>query len=81
MLICLEKKADQVSEACNESVDAKAHAIYDACKLDYDKFCANVEPGEGRILQCLGQHEAQMSAECKAIWTKGKAAKAKLEAQ
>jgi hypothetical protein len=39
-----------------------------------------VEAGEGRILQCLANHEAEMSSECKAIWAKGKAAKAKAEA-
>ncbi len=81
LLLCLEKNADKVSAACKESVQAKAEAIYDACKLDKDKFCAKVEAGEGRILQCLGQHEAEMSAECKAIWAKGKAAKAKAEGE
>jgi Cysteine rich repeat len=81
ILICLEKKAEQVSDVCKESVQAKAQAIYDACKLDKDNFCPKVEPGEGRILQCLGQHEAQMSPECKAVWSKGKTSKAKAEAQ
>jgi len=81
ILICLEKKAEQVSDACKESVQAKAQAVYDACKLDKDNFCPKAEPGEGRILQCLGQHEAQMSPECKTVWSKVKTAKAKAEAQ
>ena len=25
-----------------------------------------VQPGEGRVAQCLKQHEAELSAECKA---------------
>jgi hypothetical protein len=47
----------------------------------YAHFCPKVEAGEGRILQCPGQHEAQMSPECKTVWTKVKTAKAKAEAQ
>ena len=47
----------------------------------YAHFCPKVEAGEGRILQCLGEHEAQMSPECKTVRTKVKTAKAKAEAQ
>jgi hypothetical protein len=35
------------------------------CKADAQKFCAGVQPGQGRILQCLAQHEADLSPECK----------------
>jgi Cysteine rich repeat len=35
------------------------------CQADVEKFCAGVQPGQGRILQCLKQHEADLSAECK----------------
>lgn len=35
------------------------------CKVDAERLCKGVEPGEGRILQCLKQHEAELSAACK----------------
>ena len=36
-----------------------------ACKKDFDAFCANVERGQGRRLQCLKTNEASLSPECK----------------
>jgi len=38
----------------------------EACKPDVEKFCQNVQPGGGRIRQCLQQHEAELSDACKA---------------
>ena len=36
------------------------------CKADIEKFCKDVKPGEGRIIDCLKAHEAELSADCKA---------------
>ena len=36
-----------------------------ACKADVEKFCKNVEKGGGRIKQCLQDHKADLSVECK----------------
>lgn len=35
------------------------------CKEDAEKLCKGIEPGEGRIAQCLKQHESELSAACK----------------
>jgi hypothetical protein len=35
------------------------------CSDDAQKFCANVEPGGGRILQCLKDHKDSLSDQCK----------------
>jgi hypothetical protein len=44
--------------------DAKKDVIR-ACKGDIKKFCANVQPGNERIKQCLKGHAAELSARCK----------------
>jgi len=36
-----------------------------ACKADYEKFCKDVKPGQGRIAQCMKQHEGEISLACK----------------
>lgn len=35
------------------------------CKADFDKFCKDVQPGEGRIIRCMKEHEGDFSPECK----------------
>jgi hypothetical protein len=36
-----------------------------ACKVDYDKFCAGVAPGGGRVVACLNKQRDQLSDACK----------------
>jgi hypothetical protein len=77
LLACLEGKADQVSAACKDEVKAKVEAMANACKSDIEKFCAGVEKGQGRILQCLKTNASGLSDSCKAFWSKAKAKAAK----
>lgn len=37
----------------------------EACKADKEKFCKDVQPGEGRIVECLKAHEAELSEGCR----------------
>ena len=34
------------------------------CMSDAKKFCGDVQPGEGRIAQCMKQHESELSKAC-----------------
>jgi hypothetical protein len=36
------------------------------CATDKENFCKGIQPGEGRIVKCLKEHEAQLSSDCKA---------------
>ena len=36
-----------------------------ACSGDVAKFCKDVQPGEGRIIKCLKEHEKELSPTCK----------------
>ena len=36
------------------------------CKSDVKKHCADIEPGEGRVRACLGEHSANLDKKCTA---------------
>lgn len=36
-----------------------------ACKSDVQALCAGVQPGGGRIRDCMKEHRTQLSAACK----------------
>ena len=36
-----------------------------ACKADVDKLCAGVQPGGGRVRDCMKAHRDQLSDACK----------------
>jgi hypothetical protein len=42
-----------------------------ACKGEVKTLCADVKRGEGRIMQCLKQHEENLSPECHAMLKDG----------
>jgi Cysteine rich repeat len=39
--------------------------VAQSCRADMDKFCANVTPGEGRLINCAAAYRDQLSDECK----------------
>ena len=43
---------------------AAAAAKHGPCKEDVQKLCKDVQPGEGRIMACLKEHEAEVSPKC-----------------
>jgi len=44
-----------------------------ACKGDFQRLCSNVSPGGGRVLQCLKEHESDLSSQCKEALVDAKA--------
>jgi hypothetical protein len=44
---------------------AQSGAVSSACKGDIEKLCADVQPGGGRIGECLKAHRDQLSVGCK----------------
>ncbi|MBP0113250.1 MULTISPECIES: cysteine rich repeat-containing protein [Bradyrhizobium] len=51
--------------AFSGGVSAQSSDPRGACKADYDKFCAGVAPGGGRVVACLNGKRDQLSAACK----------------
>jgi hypothetical protein len=48
--------------ASSQSADPRG-----ACKADYDKFCAGIMPGGGKVIACLNAKHDQLSATCKTV--------------
>ena len=44
---------------------AEMRTVASACKSDVQTLCAGVQPGGGRIGQCLQQNAEKVSASCK----------------
>ena len=42
----------------------EAIALMQVCRGDYDRLCAGVMPGGGRVLACLQNHTNHLSAAC-----------------
>lgn len=64
---CLKEHKDELSPACKENVakmKEKVNGMKEACKEDAKKLCKDIKPGEGRIAQCLKQHEGELSSAC-----------------
>jgi Cysteine rich repeat len=70
---CLESQQDKLSASCKSELSemkAREEAAKQACKPDAEKFCAGVAPGGGRIMECLNQHQSELSDACKAAQPK-----------
>ncbi len=42
------------------------HARFqDACGTDMQQFCANMQPGDGKLRDCMNQHQNELTAKCR----------------
>ncbi len=77
ILQCLKENHDKLSGECKqtmaeakEKMQEKMKEAQEACKEDVEEFCKDVQPGEGRIMQCLKKHEEHISKKCKNAFEK-----------
>ncbi len=71
ILACLYAHGDKLSPKCEYALyDAAAQLeravaalsyVANECDGDLDQYCANVAPGEGRLLDCLNKKEKQLT--------------------
>ncbi len=45
---------------------SQSFAKTETCRPEVEKFCKDLAPGEGRILKCLQEHDADLSEACRA---------------
>jgi hypothetical protein len=84
---CLRDRLDGLSAACRAKLDAGAlearrvvEAFGRACRADVEQYCADVEPGRGRVLGCLAQHQIEVSSPCQAELGRFAEARERIEA-
>lgn len=75
ILSCLNSKQDQLSDGCrvakataeeniSQRMDKANVAFRKDCGSDVQKYCADVPSGQGRVLECLSHHKADLSNSC-----------------
>ena len=74
LLACLYAYEDKLSPRCEyavydaaaqlqRAIDALTYTVNE-CRDDLRSYCAEVKPGEGRVLDCLKKNEAKVSSRC-----------------
>ncbi len=74
VLACLYAYGDKLSGKCefalydaaaqlDRAVAALNYAATE-CNTDIEKFCSDIQPGEGRIAKCLTNHREKLSGRC-----------------
>ena len=74
-LACLYSYSDKLSPKCEYALyDAVAQLeraltaltfVANECRDDLKKYCSDIKPGEGRLLQCVDKNDAKITARCK----------------
>jgi hypothetical protein len=70
---CLKEREKDLSPACKTFIGGMHKGMGDfkkGCQADVSKFCKNVKQGDGRLVQCLREHQAELSSTCKPYFPK-----------
>ena len=75
VLACLYAYGDKLSSKCEyalydaavqlERAVAALSYVANECDADMEKYCGSIQPGEGRLLECLEKHDKKVSGRCK----------------
>jgi len=49
------------------TASAQTAAEQKACKADFQKYCAGVVPGGGRVIACLQKQMSKLSPDCQKV--------------
>jgi hypothetical protein len=76
LLACIYAYQDKLSPRCEYALYDSAAQLERAlsaltyaaneCRDDLKTYCADIQPGEGRLRDCLGKNEAKLNDRCKA---------------
>ncbi len=81
-LKCLVSHENELSPECKvhvKQMKERHDEVTEACTDDAEKLCKGVEAGRGRVMRCLAEHEAKLTADCRAEVEKAKGTKAEIQ--
>jgi Cysteine rich repeat len=67
---CLQEHQPELSPACRQHMGEMQHEAQEfreACQDDVVLFCVSARPGGGRIIDCLKQHERELTPGCREL--------------
>ncbi|HVP66371.1 MAG TPA: cysteine rich repeat-containing protein [Anaeromyxobacteraceae bacterium] len=70
VMACLARHQDDLTHACQEGVERyevareRVRTVRDACRADVKKFCESQTVLAGALVECLEEHQTELSAEC-----------------
>lgn len=75
LLHCMAAHEDKISGQCEyafyqaatllEQLAVAINYVAQECKTDIETHCSDVEVGDGKILACLAEHDADVGESCK----------------
>ena len=68
ILACLKEHEKDLTPTCREKIAVIEKRLEEAkqiCAADTEKFCKEIQPGEGRIAKCLNEHIEEISPDCR----------------
>ncbi len=78
ILVCLEEHENELSDACRDyevkmegiraerrEIVRQQRSIFLTCKDDIVNFCKDVDPLKAGFINCLNEHEKELSAPCR----------------
>ena len=69
ILNCLKTREAELSVSCRGKIrelQGIITACEQACSGDIAQFCKDIQPGGGRIIKCLREHDKELSPSCTA---------------
>jgi hypothetical protein len=75
VLACLKEHEKDVSTNCKVILQMAKEAVQKlsaACNPDIEQFCMNTPKGQGAIVNCLRNHQKELSPGCKDAFAKAK---------
>ncbi|MGY4827345.1 cysteine rich repeat-containing protein [Sphaerotilaceae bacterium SBD11-9] len=80
MLTCVALSPAFAADPPPPTVPQPVGPLAQACHTDVQTHCPGIQPGEGRIMQCMKKYQSQISDGCKAAMRDAQAKQKKKKA-